>query len=264
MRNLVVAVAGDASMHGIWKADNPQFDLLVIYYGSVEGRYSQDGKYYATAKGSKFNILYQVAIQQPELFVEYDAIFVPDDDIFMSTEMIQRFLDTFHEYKLDVAQPSILGWVSVPITAHIPFSKLRYVNWVEIMCPCFSSKAFGLCLPTFIENKTNWCIEFLWNKKLGEPRDRIAIVDSVIAVHTRPCFYGDTYWNNNATFDSAMAESKALMTKHSIPDKRIVYSTVPADINEFNNRESNNKFVPSLELLKPFMTSLRSRNIKYA
>jgi len=262
MKNLIVAMAGNTSMHAVWKAGDANFDLFVAYYGDIEDRYSTDGKYYERAKGTKFHILHQLAEKHQDVFSKYDAIFVPDDDMYMETDDINRFLDIFHQHKLEIAQPSIFGWISVPITAHVPFSKLRYVNWVEIMCPCFSSDAFYKCLHTFLENKTNWCIEFLWNKILGEPKDKIAIIDEVIAIHTRPCFYGDTYWNNNTTFQGAMQEADDLLKKHKINGKRVVYSTVHADVDEFHNRGSDMKFIPNLSWFKPHVSGLRLRGIK--
>lgn len=262
MKNLIVAVAGNSSMHPIWQAGDANFDLFVVYYGDIEDRYSTEGKYYERAKGTKFNILHQIVEKRQDVFSKYDAIFVPDDDMYMETADINRFFDIFHQYNLEIAQPSIFGWISVPITAHVPFSKLRYVNWVEIMCPCFSSNALYKCQHTFLENKTNWCIEFLWNKILGNPKDKIAIIDEIIAIHTRPCFYGDTYWNNNNTFQSAMQESDDLLKKHKIDGKRVVYSTVQADIDEFNNRASDMKFVPNLSWFKPQVSGLRLRGIK--
>lgn len=257
MRNLVTAVVGDTSIHNIWMKDKANFDTFIIYYGDGEDKYIADGKYYDRSKGTKFRILHDMITKHPEIFSEYDAVFVPDDDLYMTPESISKFFDIFHEYHLQIAQPSIIGWFSVPITAHIPFSKLRYVNWVEIMCPCFTTSALFNCSTTFLENKSNWGIEFLWDKILGSPKKEIAIVDSVIAVHTRPCFYGDTYWNNDNTFDSALNESNELLEKHGIDRKYVVYETIQKDIGYFMGMESQMRITPDLDILKSIIPQMR-------
>jgi len=61
------------------------------------------------------------------------------------------------------------------------------------MCPCFSRQALQKCLPTFTENVTGWSIDAAWNVILNHPQDKIAIIDEVVAIHTRPVFGGDVY-----------------------------------------------------------------------
>jgi hypothetical protein len=258
MKNLVVAVCGDDSLHRTWIRGQTEFDLFVVYYGK-NSKFKGDGKYYATAQGSKFVILTDVLNKHPELFIQYDSIFIPDDDLYMESHEINRFLALFHQYKLAIAQPSIMGYVSWPITAHVLFSSLRYTNLIEIMCPCFSQEALNLCKPTFTENRTNWGIEHLWFRLLGEPSDKIAIVDETIAFHTRPCFFGDTYHNNGTSFEIARDESKAVKDKYKIVDDQSkVFSTIVKDVDEFRCRPSENKLLPESDVMKRFLTAVRS------
>lgn len=261
MKNLVVSVCGDNSYHRIWNKSKPDFDLFVVYYGKVADKFCQDGKYYATSKGTKFVILHDIYTRFKEVIDQYDTVFIPDDDMYIETEDINRFFELFNKYQLSLAQPSILGYISWPITANVNFSLLRYTNVVEIMCPCFSLSALQTCLPTFVENKTNWGIEYLWNQKLGSPTDKIAIVDDVVAIHTRPCFFGDTYANNNNCFELASKESYDLLTKYNLSDKHITYGSVEKDKGEFMSRPSERKFLPNCDVFKSVISSLKHRSI---
>jgi hypothetical protein len=54
------------------------------------------------------------------------------------------------------------------------------------MCPLMSSEAFQLLAPYYIENYTSHGIDYLWPKILGFPKNKVAIIDKVIANHSRP------------------------------------------------------------------------------
>ena len=56
-----------------------------------------------------------------------------------------------------------------------------------------SRNALRTCLSTFDENKTGWSLDAVWNVLLNHPKNEIAIIDDVIAIHTRPVFGGDIY-----------------------------------------------------------------------
>lgn len=256
MRNLVLVAAGDQSLHPLWYRREKQFDLWVAYYGD---KTPQPGKcdYYCQFKGTKFKIVQQVAESQAELLRSYDYVFIPDDDLYMEVEAINQLFSIMKEYDLLLAQPSIIGWYSLLITLCVPGSLLRYTNWVEIMCPCFERSAFEHCKETFTKNDTNWGIEWLWAQALGNPKDKIAIVDAIAAIHTRPCFFGDTYQNNNNSFEKALGELNALREKHEIREEATVYETVPISASVIANSPSENRFYPPIPKLEDLFKSFR-------
>lgn len=258
MRNLVIAVCGNNSFHTVWTEKNPKFDLFVVYYSSGKN-YEKDGRYYDEEKGSKFNILAKIVCRHSNVFSRYDAIFVPDDDLYLTTESINRFFDIFHGYKLSLAQPSIVGWASIPITLHVPQTVLRYTNWVEIMCPCFDNQLFHNALPTFTENRTNWGIELLWNKILGSPQDKIAIVDDVVAIHTRPCFFGDTYQNNGTGYEVGMDDVNKIVEKYKLQTDWTTYGSVKKCEGKFMELPSQNRFYPDVPILKDLIGSIKPK-----
>lgn len=262
MKNLVVGVVGDNSLHRTWtNKPDADFDLFLAYYGDKDDRYSKDAKYYDRAKGSKFIILDQIMRRHEDIFAQYDAIFVPDDDLYMEAEEIETFFKVFHQYDLWLAQPSIIGWYSIHTVLNNANFVLRYTNWVEIMLPCFSKSAFEICRSTFTENRTNWGIDHLWDKLLGFPTDKIAIVDKIAAVHTRPCFFGDTYHRNNNSYEIAFKELTQVAEKHNIELKQVIYGGVPVDSSEYHNLPSEDRFFPNCPALKKKLGELHTRKL---
>lgn len=196
--NLTIGVIGDESLHDHWIDD--RHDLFLVYYGDNESnkdKYKKQADHYCELKGTKFNIIHELYKKHEQIINQYDYIWIPDDDVFMYPEDINSLFETVRKYNLDLAQPSIIGYYSVPITLPCPCHILRYTNFVEQMCPCFHIEAFKKLHNTFNVSKSCWGIELLWNLKLGKPTDKIAIIDDVVAMHTRPVYCGDNYSNNN-------------------------------------------------------------------
>ena len=57
--NLVIAPAGDKSLHKEWLTGKPNFDLVLLYYGDnmeVAKSYTQDTPYVFASKGFKNTI----------------------------------------------------------------------------------------------------------------------------------------------------------------------------------------------------------------
>lgn len=192
-KNLVISAVGDESLHKYWLSDNYNFDSYLIYYGNKKG-YLGESTFYKEARGFKYHLIKDLLDQNPWIF-DYRYIWLPDDDIHATTNEVNALFAFMDQFDLWVAQPSIMGWYGVDITLHQKGSIIRFTNWVEIMCPCFSSEALKKCKEVFKENKTGWSIETIWNVLLGHPRDKIAIIDDVVVTHTRAATTGDTYKN---------------------------------------------------------------------
>lgn len=219
-KNLLVGCVGPTSLHKEWICGDLNFDLMLVDYGDNE-QYRQDAQYYLKAKGTKFNIIGSIFDEIPK---EYDYVFIPDDDLYMNGITISRLFDIAAQYGLKICQPSLLGYYSIYVNLHNPASVLRYTNYIEIIGPCFSRDTFELCRPTFSYNKSCWGIEMLWDKLLGFPQDQEAVVDDVIAIHTRPCFWGDYYSNNGV--DSPYVEAKKLVEENGLSWEKKVYGKI--------------------------------------
>lgn len=204
-------------MHRYWKpSKTSNYDIALIYYGDNEG-YPEENQ--TKAKGPKYQLIYDYINDHPEIYDDYQYIWMPDDDIVMNNNDIQRLFKISYKHNLLLSQPSLMGWYGLDITLHHKDCFLRYTNYVEIMCPCFRSEALKKCIGTFLENKTGWGIDHVWNKILGHPTDKIAIIDDVIAFHTRTMGGGDTYKNQSGgSMSNAEKEGHLVWEKYKLDE----------------------------------------------
>lgn len=216
-KNLVISAVGDSSLHRYWiPQKHSNYDLFLIYYGDGKG-YPDDAKYHVYRKGSKFNLIADILDEHKDVST-YKYIWIPDDDIHLAPDEIDKLFEVAREFDLWICQPSLMGWYGLAPTLNHAHCRLRYTNYVEIMCPCFKNDVLHRCKNSFRENKSGWGIDALWNVILGHPTDRLAIVDDVIATHTRPIGGGDMYKNqlNSEKLDPAMREAAELYHKFDL------------------------------------------------
>lgn len=196
-KNLVICRVGDDSLHKNWlqSTEYANFDVAVSYYGDHPGRFAEDGDFYEHSKGTKYPTLYRFILNNIARFLEYEAIWLPDDDLDTNTQSINKMFSVFHENKLWLAQPSLTAdsYNCLPITAKIEGISFRHTNFVEVMAPLFSRQALLQCLFTFNESISGYGLDLIWPKILGLPTDKIAIFDSVTVRHTRPIGSGPVY-----------------------------------------------------------------------
>lgn len=268
-KNLVISAVGDRSLHRRWGRGN--FDLCLIYYGDGGG-YPHESEYYYERKGSKYHLIQDVLDKLPD----YHYYWFPDDDIYMEAVEINRLFQIMSNYKLLLGQPSLLGWYSVDVNVHHRGTLLRYTNFVEIMCPCFSKSALQICKPYFKENKTGWSYDALWNKLLGSPQQGIAIIDDVVAIHTRPVFGGDLYANQVGQGNpeaQALMEAKSLVKKYDLSanseanteygellDSEIYSLVQYSEIKQSRKLPRHERFWPPSNLLKLMCQTLMAKS----
>lgn len=257
MKNLLISPIGDYSLHNIWLRDATNFDSYLIYYGN-EVKITKS-THFIKMKGTKFNILKELYEKNPEFFKQYDYIFVPDDDLHITTQDVNRIFKLANEYKLEICQPSIIGYYDVSLTLHVPEFLLRYTNFVEVMCPCFSQNAFQKCLHTFDYTKSCWGIDVWWDKILGCPKDKQAILDDVIAIHTRRCRGGENYTNNDLR--DPYKDLDKLFKEYDLDGYKKTYKTIAKDIGPYgkNYKEPDECYYPHVDSTITMCNSLRQR-----
>lgn len=186
MKNLIVVRCGDNSLHEKWVSPDANYDVAVSYFGN-EASFDLDNlRFFHPYKGSKWEGLNDF-FQTNDFWREYDAIWLPDDDIDADVQSLNRFFELFHEHKFDIAQPSLdeKSYFSWAILLKNKNFKYRKTNFAEVMIPCFNKKTFNKIYQTFSENKSGWGLDFLWPQMLG-PQAEIAVIDEVEVFHTRP------------------------------------------------------------------------------
>ena len=184
-KNLIVVRAGDNSLHPRWLGTNAQrnFDLLVSYYGATLGRFEGECDLYHAMAGPRWPAHHAICTQHLDRLLSYDRIAFVCDDVDARPEAWTRLFELCARYQLDLAQPAILGYRSYAITEPQQGVLLRYTNFVEIMCPVFSSRALERVRSTFGESVSGWGLDFLWSRLLPYSDYKVAIVDSVCVTH---------------------------------------------------------------------------------
>jgi len=211
--NLVIATVGDASYHKEWIKNNPNFDLVLLYYGDNPDtaiEYTKDTPQVYSAKGFKWWLIKSFVTSESEWLSKYEYIWFPDDDISISTEEINEVFSIAKEYDLWLCQPSLKGYVSHRITCPQSDLLLRYTNFVEVMSPLMSLDTVKKLQDTFDVNYSSWGLDGIWHHLLGSPQDKVAIIDKISMTHTKPTGNPELYSKipNGVQYDEQLAYDK--------------------------------------------------------
>jgi hypothetical protein len=209
-KNLVFLRVGDTSTHRDWIGDpaTRSYDVWLDYYG--EGDSSQwSGDAAHLTDGPNTNKFGRIVALLPELS-RYEAIWFPDDDIRVDPAGVERMFATFRRLEMLLAQPSLAdgSYVAHEITRWNGSFEVRYTNFVEAMCPLFSREALQRCAPALTKVFSAFGLDMVWARILGDPRDRVGLIDAAPVVHSRPI--GGGTWRRPQGFDPAGDRVKIL------------------------------------------------------
>lgn len=210
-RFLVLSRVSDNSLHKEWifPAEDKNFDLFLEYYGDHSNRYAEDCQYYSVCKtGSMFPRMYEIIKNNPWIISDYDAIWITCDDICTNATDINKMFNIFMSNNLWLAQPALTrdSYYSHGITLQEQGNILRYTSFVEAMVPIFSPDALSVCWKSFGESQSGWGLDLIWPKLLGNPMDKVAIIDQTTVKHTRPVFGGTLYRDINGSHHQDLAK----------------------------------------------------------
>ncbi|SEC69956.1 hypothetical protein [Paenibacillus sp. GP183] len=198
-RFLVIGRVGDTSIHQQWlqPAEYKNFDLCLSYFGSTSGRYANECDFYHELPGLKWPTVKDTIEAFGDGIDQYDAIWMPDDDISANASDINRMFQIFMQQGLELAQPALTpdSYFGHRITVKNPNYFLRYSHFIEPMVPLYSRNTFQKLLPTFEKSESGWGLDFVWPKLLGYPYKKLAVIDEVAVKHTRRVGGGELYKN---------------------------------------------------------------------
>jgi len=187
IRDLVVVRAGRASLHPRWlRGAAPNFDLLIAAYEETPAVPPSRRIRETFLPGRKIGGYYRLFTESPELLREYDQIALFDDDIDCDSTTINRMFAEGSRYSLELYQPSLTwdSYISHGMVLRNPVTRLRFVNFVEMMCPVFSASMLSRALPLF-SVRLETAIDLLWCRLLEEARCKFAVIDTASVRHTR-------------------------------------------------------------------------------
>lgn len=189
-KRLVFTSAGDR--HGLHPSvrDGAGFDLLIYFYGAdasvLEQLQARGGRVVVRA-GGKFPNLLHASRSDPDAFERYDAVFVVDDDLALTSDEIGTLFDLRQEHDLWIIQPSFdpRGKVSYSYSLPRVHTRLRFTNFVETNAPLFSAPKLREFLREFDgQLKGLLGTDWWYMSLLGEDeRRRYAVSDEVIALN---------------------------------------------------------------------------------
>jgi len=191
-KNLIMSAVGDNSFHKEWISGNPEIDLILIYYGNndeIFSDYTKDALMCIKQKGQKWSLVKAFINDNFKFVSKYEYIWLPDDDISISADNLNNIFNIAKEYNLCICQPSVIssdGNVSHDITRPRKGLKLRFTNFVEIMMPLFDIKSLLFLYDDFNLSESSWGLDVSWSHRLNYPKDKIAIIDEISALHTKP------------------------------------------------------------------------------
>jgi hypothetical protein len=194
-KNLVIGVVGDESHHSTWLSTGVErsYDVCLVYFGQQPGRFAGDAEHYVAAKGIKYALLNRLFhTELAGLWEQYEAVWLPDDDLAADPVTINRLFALAAEYQLQVAQPAIRsGEVSFRALRAQTGYRLRYVRFVEMQCPLFARSAMERVAPLFALNKSGWGLDWLWSSLFAETE--VAVIDAAAVDHLRPLRKGGVH-----------------------------------------------------------------------
>lgn len=126
---------------------------------------------------------------------DYRYVLVADDDVLFRPGDLSRFFAICDRRGLYLSQPA-LRWGTNSnhvVTVWNPLSRVRRVNFVEVMTPCFSMAALRELLPTFRDSRSTLGTDLAWAALL-RGRDAIHVVDAVRVEHVRPVDLANGAW----------------------------------------------------------------------
>ena len=192
MKNLVVVRAGNNSLHHKWLHEGwskRNFDLIVSYFNedAFSAHQPYEGVKAVLIKGGKWDGLHKTIQALPEI-LDYERVWLPDDDINTTTATISRLFDLAKTEGCKVCQPALTSdsYYTYQLLQQCPSFKLRYVNLIEVMVPCLTRDTLRQVWPLFETTMSGAGLDWIWCRLWPDNRCKAVVFDEITVQHTRP------------------------------------------------------------------------------
>lgn len=186
---LLVARIGPKSLHTHWLAAGADrnYDVFLSSYDTSLPVVQGDGVHFEYRSGSKVAGYDGFLRENAEFISRYKYVCFFDDDIEALPSSINGIFSRCDQHNLKIAQPA-LTWDSHFTYACLLQQKryaLRYLNFVEMMCPVFRHDVLERIAPLYALGYESG-IDLIWCNLVAEgPRD-FAVIDEFSVRHTEP------------------------------------------------------------------------------
>jgi hypothetical protein len=232
---VITPVGSDDSAHKQWTDPARNFDLFLVNYSDTAGLYREDADRYFEMSGLKLQILAQAIKENLSEIRQYSAVWLPDDDLDISVADVMRLFHLFEDNALDLAQPAVANeFFNHVVTRRQPNSRMRLVNFVEMMCPLFRTEVLLDQLHLFTLNQSGMAIDYLWShntlkRKLPEDplfHKNVAIIDEVSVIQRKKMSRSGPYYQKlSAMGVDPVREAEQLLADHNLSHVRRRYET---------------------------------------
>lgn len=187
-RFLLVTRIGRKSQHRRWlDGADRQFDVLLSAYDAEIPDPGGSGVTFERRPGHKVAGYDAFLRERRDLWTQYDYICLLDEDIAADTGTLNRMFRLCEAHDLKISQPALSH------DSHFTYGallrqrawSLRYVNFVEMMCPVIRRDALERIQPLFSEGVESG-IDLVWCNLVAEGERDFAVLDATPVRHTEP------------------------------------------------------------------------------
>lgn len=189
-RHLLIARCGPSGCHHKWlpeKGVDASFDVLLSFYDAPEFDLARPGIRVEHRPGHKIAGYGSILKEYASLISQYSHVALFDDDIETDASTIQALFAVADQHDFRICQPALThdSFFSYAAFLQNPNFTLRYVNYIEMMCPVFRSDVLLALRPLFDLGYESG-IDLVWcNMGSPTPVD-FAVIDTVAVRHSRP------------------------------------------------------------------------------
>jgi hypothetical protein len=186
---LLVSRVGAKSLHYCWLNDKTDrnFDVFLSSYDGTLGDLNQEGVRTERRPGHKIKGYNGFLNDYVALWSDYDYVCFMDEDIDVDVASLNKMFRLSAKYNLKIAQPSLThdSYFSYAALLHQRPWTLRYVNYIEMMCPVFRVDVLAQIAPLYgLGYEVG--IDLIWCNLVFNAETDFAILDSVQIRHTEP------------------------------------------------------------------------------
>lgn len=231
---LVFARVGDKALYKQWYRPGQarNWDLQLSSYAKDESPFTDADLPLSVDHGTKWDSVLRYFHERPELLDQYHYVMFPDDDLLFRDGDIDRMFEICAQYRLAIAQPALdlESYLSHPIVLQCPQMRLRYVTFVEAMCPCIETAYLKTIMPLFEKRRTGWGADLIWALLMPDPVYRAAVIDEVPMTHTRPLYSSNLYKDMKQKGHDPRSEIKEVFADYrNPPEGMFVYGGIRMD-----------------------------------
>jgi len=164
------------------------FDLLVGAYEESAPRVDHPQVFHAFVPGRKVEGIGRILLDYGDFVMRYDRVAFIDDDISADAATLSECFRIGHELGLKIWQPALTADSHYTYAALVQNTryKLRYVNFIEMMCPFFAREKLREIAFLYRSGYESG-IDLVWcNIGAENKRESFAVLDCCPVRHTRP------------------------------------------------------------------------------